>query len=207
MIELNKITNAEKLDKKFYVRDPLTVARELLGKIFVKNENGNILLGKIVETEAYDGAIDESAHSYIGKTKRNAVMFEEGGLLYVYFTYGVHFCANVVTGRKDKGTAVLLRAFEPLNNFDLFAKRRFGKTEISEKEKVNLTNGPGKICQAFNIKRNENGLSLLGNRIYILNSQPVDDENVVQTKRIGIKKSTELPWRFYIKNNPYVSRK
>ena len=207
MIELNKITETEKLDKHFYLRNPLTVARELLGKIFVRHENDNTLLGKIVEVEAYDGAVDESAHSYIGKTERNAVMFEEGGLLYVYFTYGVHFCANVVTGRKDEGTAVLLRAFEPLNNFDLLAKRRFNKTEISEKEKINLTNGPGKICQAFNIKRNENGISLLGDQIYILNSNPIDDKMIVQTTRIGIKKSTELPWRFYIKNNPYVSRK
>ena len=207
MIELNKITETEKLDKNFYLRNPLTVARELLGKIFVRHENGNTLLGKIVEVEAYDGAVDKSAHSYIGKTERNAVMFEEGGLLYVYFTYGVHFCANVVTGRKDEGTAVLLRAFEPLNNFDLLAKRRFNKTEISEKEKINLTNGPGKICQAFNIKRIENGISLLGDQIYILNSNPIDDRMIVQTTRIEIKKSTELPWRFYIKNNPYVSRK
>lgn len=207
MMELNKIKKAEKLDKNFYTRDPLTVARELLGKIFVRRENGITLLGKIVETEAYDGATDKSAHSYNGKTKRNAVMFEEGGVLYVYFTYGVHFCANVVTGQKDEGTAVLLRAFEPLNNFDLLAERRFNKSDITEKEKLNLTNGPGKICQAFNIKRSENGISLLGNQIYILNSEPVSDGMTVQTTRIGIKKSTELPWRFYIRNNPFVSKK
>ena len=204
---VKEIIRSEKLGKSFYLRDPLTVARDLLGKIFVKKEKNNILLGRIVEVEAYDGAIDESAHSYIGKTKRNAVMFEEGGLLYVYFTYGVHFCANVVTGKKDEGTAVLLRAFEPLNNFELLAQRRFGKKDITLKEKINLTNGPGKICQAFGISREENGESLLGDKIYILDSVEVPENKIVQTTRIGIKKSTELPWRFYISNNPYVSRK
>ncbi len=207
MQNLKEITEAKKLTKEFYTRSPLIVAPELLGKIFVKREKDKILLGKIVEVEAYDGSMDESAHSYIGKTERNAVMFEEGGLLYVYFTYGVHFCANVVTGKKDEGTAVLIRAIEPLSNLELLAFRRFGKKDFNEKEKINLTNGPGKICQAFNIGRKENGISLLGDKIYIVNGEKIPGEQIIQTTRIGIKKSTELPWRFYIKDNPFVSRK
>ena len=199
--------NPEKLKRRFYTRNTLTVAKELLGKIIVKNENGNVLSGKIVEVEAYDGDIDEAAHTYIGKTKRNEIMFEEGGYLYVYFTYGVHFCCNVVTGVKGKGTAILIRGIEPIEGLDVMIKNRFGRDLVNEKEKFNLTSGPGKICQAFSINRKHYGVDLTGDEIFILIQPNLEDDEIVTGRRIGIKKSIELPWRFYIKDNPYVSRK
>ncbi len=201
-------TQQKKLTRSFYTRNVLTVAKELLGKIFVKVENGNkILSGYIVEVEAYKGKVDQAAHSYKGKTKRNEVMFEEGGHLYVYFTYGVHFCANVVTGKKNEGDAVLIRAIEPVEGLNLMAERRFGKTELNEKEKINLTNGPAKICQAFNLGRKENGEDLTGGKIYLLDRPKIPTKEIIKTKRIGIKKSTGLLWRFYIKNNSYISKR
>jgi len=204
---MNNLQPFEKLPKKFYTRELLTVARELLGKILVKIEDDKLLAGKIVEVEAYDGLIDEAAHTYIGKTKRNEIMFNEGGYFYVYFTYGAHFCCNVVTGMKDHGTAVLIRAVEPIAGIEQMAMNRYNKTSLSEKEKYNLTSGPGKVCEAFNITKEHYGIDLTGDKIFLLKRRKIKGSDIVVSKRIGIKKSVELPWRFYIKNNPYVSRK
>lgn len=198
----------EKLTADFYRRDALTVARELLGKIFIRKIQGKTLSGKIVEVEAYKGSIDEAAHTFRGMTKRNEIMFEEGGLLYVYFTYGAHFCCNVVAGGKGEGDAALLRALEPLDGIDVMALNRgFDSPEISDKILKNLTSGPGKICRALNITRKDNGTNLLGDEIYILNAEKISDDSVEICKRIGITRSVDLPWRFYIKNNPNVSKK
>jgi DNA-3-methyladenine glycosylase len=202
-----KYSAHKKLPRKFYTRDVLTVAKELLGKILVKTENGVTLSGIIVEVEAYDGEVDEAAHTYIGKTKRNEIMFGEGGFFYVYFTYGAHFCCNVVTGIKGKGTAVLIRAVEPLEGEELMIKNRFGRKIKTEKEKFNLTNGPGKVCQAFSITKKHYGVDLTGNEIFILNNKEPEDNEIGVSKRIGIKKSMHLPWRFFIKHNNYISRK
>jgi len=203
-IQINKLT---KLSPKFYRREVLKVARELLGKIFVRVYNGKKLAGKIVEVEAYDGSIDKAAHSFGGMTKRTEVMFAEGGLLYVYFTYGVHFCSNVVTGSKGEGTALLLRGIEPIKNIAVMSHNRFNKDNLTEKEKRNLTSGPAKITQAFNIGKEENGTDLTKNKIYILDNENINDGDIVITKRIGITRSVELPWRYYIKDNPYISKK
>lgn len=197
----------KKLPKKFYQRELHTIAKELLGKIFVKIHDEKILAGKIVEVEAYDGRVDQASHSFNGKTKRNEVMFGGGGFLYVYFTYGMHFCANVVTGKLNEGTAILLRAIEPLEGVELMAMNRYGKTKISEKEKINLANGPGKICSAFAMARKENGTDLCSDSIFILNSKKIKPDEIAEVTRIGIKKSVDLPWRYYIKNNPFVSKK
>jgi len=197
----------QKLSESFYKRNVHIVAKELLGKIFVRKISDKILSGKIVEVEAYDGSIDESAHSFIGKTKRNEVMFKGGGLLYVYFTYGMHFCANIVTGNENDGCAVLIRSIEPIEGIDLMAINRFNKTILTQKEKINLTNGPAKICQAFKITNNENRISLLDDEIFILNSPTIKEKDISVAKRIGIKKSVDLPWRYFIKGNPYVSKK
>lgn len=198
-----------KLKKDFYNRNVLIVAKELLGKIFVFEDTKNNLKlsARIVEVEAYNGNIDEAAHTFNGKTKRNEIMFEEGGYLYVYFTYGIHYCANIVTGKAGEGTAVLLRAMEPITGHDIFSERRFGTKNISEKDEINLLNGPAKICQAFGIDRINNAESLIGEKIYLLNEKVIAKNNIVKTTRIGIKKSVELPWRFYIKNNQYISKK
>lgn len=195
------------LGKNFYCRDVLVVAKELLGKILVKNDFRNPLAGKIVEVEAYHGDFDEAAHSFAGITKRTEVMFREGGYLYVYFTYGAHHCCNVVTGKKGQGTAVLIRAIEPLSGIDKMIKNRFGRNLISENEIFNLTSGPGKTCQAFNLNRSHSGTDLTGEKIFILNEPPVKKSEIGISKRIGITKSTEFEWRFFIKDNPYLSRK
>ena len=201
------LSDLKKLDRSFYIRDLLVVARELLGKIIVKNEGGNLLAGKIIEVEAYDGRIDKAAHTYTGKTKRNQIMFERGGYFYVYFTYGAHFCCNVVTGKAGHGTAVLIRAVEPVSGIALMAMNRYGKNLVNEKEKYNLTSGPGKVCQAFGITGEYYGEDLTEGRVYLLQQNKVPAEKIIRTTRIGIKKSTELDWRFYIKDNPFVSRK
>lgn len=201
------LNSSKKLKKNFYIRDTLLIAKKLLGKIFVKNDGKNLLAGRIVEVEAYHGKDDLAAHSYIGKTERNKIMFEEGGYLYVYFTYGVHFCCNVVTEKEGIGSAVLIRAIEPIHGIDIMATNRFGKKLINEKEKYNLTSGPGKICKAFNITKEHYGIDLTGNKIYLLSNRNISNDKIVAAKRVGIKKSINLMWRFYIKDNPYVSKK
>ncbi|HSD62659.1 MAG TPA: DNA-3-methyladenine glycosylase [Ignavibacteriaceae bacterium] len=201
------LSNLDKLKRSFYKRDLLTVAKELLGKIFVKSDPGNLLAGKIVEVEAYDGRIDEAAHTFIGKTKRNEIMFREGGYLYVYFTYGAHFCSNIVTGEEGQGTAVLIRALEPVTGIEQMSLNRYSRNLINEKEKYNLTSGPGKVCQAFGISNEYYGEDLISGRIYLLNQKKIPEDKIMCTTRIGIKKSVELNWRFYIKDNSYVSRK
>lgn len=194
----------KKLSSSFYLNDALLVAQKLLGKILVKKDKGVIYAGRIVETEAYKEMSDEAAHSYKGKTDRNKIMFEKGGYLYVYFTYGVHFCCNVVTGNKGNGDAVLIRAIEPILGIEQMAFNRYKRKHEKTKELYNLTSGPGKICMAFNINRNHNGIDLRGEKIFIADA--VTNEKIITTTRIGIKKSVDLPWRFYLDNNPFVSR-
>lgn len=202
-----KYDSHKKLPRKFYTRDVLLVAEDLLGKILVKKDKDIVLSGIIVEVEAYDGEIDEAAHTFIGKTRRNEIMFGEGGFFYVYFTYGAHFCCNVVTGMEGKGTAVLIRAVEPLEGIEIMIKNRYGREIKSEKEKFNLTSGPGKVCQAFSITKEHYGIDLTGDEIFILNNKKVQADEIGVSQRIGIKKSVRLPWRFFIKNNSYISRK
>jgi len=196
-----------KLSKSFYCRDLLTVAKELLGKVLVKKNSNNMLAVKIVEVEAYDGKIDKAAHSYGGKTERNKVMFNEGGFLYVYLSYGVHHCCNIVTGIEDKGTAVLIRAVEPLKGIDLMIKSRFGRKLKNDQEIKNLTSGPGKVCKALGINNNHSGMNLTGDKIFLLDQPKLKASEIEISKRIGITKSANYPWRFYIKENEYLSRK
>jgi DNA-3-methyladenine glycosylase len=195
------------LSRKFYSRPVLRVARDLLGKILVKVELNKLLSGRIVEVEAYDGRIDLAAHSFNGMTERNEVMFREGGYFYVYFTYGVHHCCNVVTGKKNHGTAVLIRAVEPASGIEIMAKRRFGKTKLTEKNLMNLTNGPGKICQAFGFTRKNSGTDLTGNTIFLIDQKRISNSKIGTSERIGITRSKELMWRFFEIGNPYLSRK
>ena len=197
----------KKLKKSFYRREVVVVARELLGKVLVKSNGKEILAGKIVEVEAYHGDIDEAAHSYGGITKRNEIMFEAGGYLYVYFTYGAHHCCNVVTGKKGQGTAVLIRAVEPVAGIDSMIRNRFGRKLKNEKEIFNLTSGPGKVCQAFKLDRSHSGTDLTGDKIFILDGEKIKSRDIGISKRIGITRSLDLLWRFFIKDNPYLSPK
>jgi len=202
---MKRFNTSNKLPLKFYQRNVHKVAKELLGKIFVRKFNCEYLSGRIVEIEAYDGKIDMAAHSYNGKTKRNEVMFKGGGTLYVYFTYGMYFCANVVTGYPEDGCAILIRGIEPIAGIESMSKARFNKLELSDSEQKKLTNGPGKICQAFYIDKSDNGTSLLSDTIFILDSKNYDKNEIISSRRIGIKKSVDLPWRYFLKNNQYVS--
>jgi DNA-3-methyladenine glycosylase len=201
------ILSTKKLKKSFYQRELLTVAKDLLGKILVKSVGKEILAGKIVEVEAYHGDFDKAAHSYNGITKRNEIMFEPGGYLYVYFTYGAHHCCNVVTGKKGQGTAVLIRAVEPVIGLTRMIKNRFGRKLNNDKEIFNLTSGPGKVCQAFGIDRSNSGTDLTGNEIFILEGEKIRSKDIGISKRVGITRSVDLPWRFFINNNPYLSRR
>ncbi len=199
--------STKKLKKSFYLRELISVARDLLGKILVKSNGKEFLAGKIVEVEAYHGDLDKAAHSYGGITKRNEIMFEAGGHLYVYFTYGAHHCCNVVTGKKGEGTAVLIRAVEPVLGLERLIKNRFGRKLKNEKELFNLTSGPGKVCAAFGINKKHSGTDLMGKEIFILDGEKIKSKDIGVSKRIGITRSIDLPWRFFIKNNPYLSRK
>mgnify|MGYP001073619589 CR=1 FL=1 len=199
-------TKYQVLPRKFYIRPVLTVAKDLLGKVLIRQTDKIFFAGRIVEVEAYDGNIDEAAHTFKGKTKRNEVMFNEGGYLYVYFTYGAHYCCNVVTGKKDHGSAVLIRALEPLDGIDEMIKNRFGRKLKNDKEIVNLTSGPGKVCKAFDINREHSGLDLTSSQVFIIDQPKVEKNRVGISKRIGITKSVNLPWRFFEIGNPYLSR-
>jgi DNA-3-methyladenine glycosylase len=194
------------LPRKFYIRPVITVARDLLGKMLIKKDGNKVLAARIVEVEAYDGKIDEASHSFNGKTKRNEVMFNEGGYFYVYFTYGAHFCCNVVTGKKDHGAAVLIRAVEPLLGIDKMIENRFGRELKSEKEIYNLTSGPGKVCKAFGFNKDHSGLDLTSSDIFIVDQPKIKKDRIGDSKRIGITKSVNLPWRFFEIGNQYLSR-
>jgi len=200
-------TQYRKLPESFYQKSALEIAPKLLGKLFIKKEEEQFLAGKIVEVEAYAGVDDEASHSFGGETKRNSVMFASGGALYVYFIYGNHYCANVVCDRKDVGAAVLIRAVEPISGAETMAHRRFQKSELTAKELINLTNGPGKICKAFNISKRDDGKNLCGEEIFIAEGEKILKDQIVRTTRIGIQKSKELPWRFYLKESRFISAK
>lgn len=153
--------------------------------------------GYIVETEAYR-ADDPASHSYRGLTDSNKPLFYSAGAVYVYFTYGMHYCLNIVTGVKGEGEAVLIRALEPVDGIALMKKRR--KTQILN----NLTNGPGKLAQAFGIDKSFNGTNIFDGPIFL--QKGITPKEIAIDKRIGITKAVENEWRFYIKDNPFVSR-
>jgi len=198
------LISSKKLDKLFYRKDALHLAKSLIGKIFVKKEKDEILGGMIVETEAYGLEGDLSAHSNKGKTKRNAPMFEEGGILYVYFTYGSCYCANIVSGPKDSGEAVLIRAVEPLLGIEKMFERR--KLEKNEKNIYKLCSGPGKFCEAFGIDLSYNYEDLTQEQIYLIEGRKISNQEIGVSARIGISKSKDFPWRFFLKNNKFVSK-
>ncbi len=204
---MTDISSLKKLPRNYYVRNVLTVAESLPGNIFVRKKGKKLYAGRIVEVEAYDGSVDEAAHSFKGKTKRNEVMFGQGGFLYVYFTYGAHFCCNVVTGKQGEGSAVLIRAIEPVKGIKRMSINRYGTDLLNDMKKYNLTNGPGKACSAFEINSSDNGMDLTGDIIFILNAALKPGEKVITSTRIGITRSVQLPWRFFIKDNPFVSKK
>ncbi|AYF53262.1 DNA-3-methyladenine glycosylase [Clostridium novyi] len=201
----------DKLNKEFYRRDTIQVAKDLLGKYIVINEDNEKIIAKIVEVEAYLGINDKAAHSYGGRrTERTKVMYEDGGCVYVFQIYGMYNCLNIVTSHKEVPQAVLIRAVEPISNIDKFSFNRFKKkfNELTKYQQKNITNGPGKLCMAMNITKEFNGEDLSLDRIYILDNK--EEFQVVSSKRIGIDYAEEAKdylLRFYIKDNKYVSKK
>lgn len=176
------------------------VAPRLLGCEFVRGfADGETVRVRIVEVEAYDQA-DMASHSYRGRTPRNDVMFGPYGHLYVYFTYGMHYCMNVVTGREGHGAGVLIRAVEPLEGEAIMQANRGGKSGAE------LSNGPAKVCQALRIDKTWGGHDLLRAPLQLAARPSLPQEQIVQTTRIGITRAADVPWRFYIRGNPYVSR-
>ncbi len=175
------------------------VAPRLLGCILEGESDGSKLQARIVETEAYDQN-DIASHSYTGETPRTKVMFGPPGFLYVYFTYGMHYCCNVVVGPNGYGSAVLIRALEPVAGKKIMLERR------KNKKGVELTNGPAKLCQAFSIDKTLNGHNLQEPPLRLIIRPRLPSTDIIQTTRIGISKGKDIPWRFYIKNNPYVSK-
>ena len=174
------------------------VAPRLLGCLLTRELNGRQLVGKIVETEAYDMS-DAASHSYRGETERTRVMFGPAGHLYVYFTYGMHYCCNVVVGPEGHGAAVLIRAIEPLAGETAMITNRNGL------QGVQISNGPAKLCYALGIDKAMNGHDLHHPPLQLTINEPLPQERIVQTTRVGITQAKDVPWRFYIKDNKYVS--
>jgi len=191
----------KKLNREFYQRFSPQVARDLLGKVLVRVYEGNVLAGKIVETEAYRGESDPASHAAIGKTSRTEIMFGPPGYAYVYIIYGKHHCLNVVTEPEGHPGAVLIRALEPLQGIEVMQRLRRSKN-LRE-----LTSGPGRLCQALAIDIQLNGSDLLGKKLFILDAPLINKKNIASTFRIGISVAKDFQWRFLIKNNPFVSRK
>jgi DNA-3-methyladenine glycosylase len=198
----------KRLTKSFYERDALSVARDLIGCLFVHDSPTGKVGVRLVETEAYRGRIDPGSHGYRGITPRTEVMYGPPGRLYVYFTYGMHWCANIVCGRDGECEAVLLRAGEPLFGVDLIRRNRPGITN----DRL-LASGPARLTQALGIDRAMNGTSLLrGGYFYCAEDEETSGFRmgpVAQTTRIGLAtgKGEDIPWRFVVEGHPHVSRR
>ena len=188
------------LPRSFYARDPRRVAHELLHKVIV----GNGRAARLVEVEAYLGSDDPGAHSYRGMTARNATMFGPAGHLYVYFTYGMHWCANAVCGDEGVGVAVLLRAAGPLAGLDLMRAAR-----PAARRDVDLCRGPARLCQAFGIDRSYDGADLVDGDagVIIVDDGVAPPATPVVTTRVGLSAGAEHPWRWYVAGEPHVSRR
>ncbi len=196
------------MSRSFYLRDAVSIARALLGQRLVTRVDGRRTSGIIVETEAYLGAPDKAAHSYGDRrTPRNESMWGVGGSLYVYFVYGMHHCANVVTGQVGEPLAVLLRAVEPDGGIDIMFRRR-----PRARRETDLCSGPGKLCQALAISRSLDGADLTVSEsvtIERVRRRPLPASRVASGPRIGIGYAEEWqhePLRFWVRDNPHVSK-
>lgn len=188
------------LPPSFYDRDADVVARELLGGVLQCRTPEGVASGRIVETEAYLGPHDPACHAAVGETNRNRSLFGPPGRAYVYFIYGMHWCVNAVTRESGFGSAVLIRALEPLDGIALMRERR------GVHRAVDLTNGPAKLCEALGIDRRHDGARLDRGPLRILAGTRPPDSAIIATPRIGITKAADWPLRFHERDNPYVSR-
>jgi DNA-3-methyladenine glycosylase len=201
-------TGMKKLELDFYRRaDVLKIAGELMGKLLVTKKDGITTSGRIVECEAYAGAPDKASHAFGGRrTSRNEIMYAAGGFAYVYLCYGIHHLFNIVTNSKDIPHAILIRALEPVSGTtDMLI--RTGKKIVDS----TLTKGPGNVSKALGIHTNDSGLQLTGKTIFLADDGFVyPPQEIFTSPRIGVDYAGEdalLPYRFYIKGNPFVSGK
>jgi DNA-3-methyladenine glycosylase len=190
-----------RLPRTFFARPSLDVAPELLGRELVRRlPSGEELRVRVVETEAYRQD-DPASHSYRGPTPSNAVMFGRPGFLYVYFTYGMHHCINVVTGADGEGSAVLLRAAEPLEGLGAMARRR-GTDRVRA-----LCSGPARLAAALDIDRSLNGVDLVrGDLVWLEHGSELPPEQIATGPRVGIRRGVDEPWRFFEAGSPWMSR-
>ncbi len=194
-----------KLSCSFFKRKTLFVAREILGKRLVRILDGERLSGTIVEVEAYIGQDDQASHARPGRTDRNASMFGPPGHAYVYLIYGIHHCLNIVTEQEGYPAALLIRALEPQEGLETMRERRGGRSDLP------LTSGPARLCQALAVDRKLDGADLCAPEanLFLEKDLTIPDEAIATGPRIGVRGdevALSVPWRFYIQNNPHVSR-
>jgi DNA-3-methyladenine glycosylase len=189
-----------RLPRPFFARDPVTLARDLLGRVLFYRTPEGLLAGHIVETEAYTGADDPASHAFRGRTARNAVMFGPAGHAYVYFTYGMHYCLNVTAEASGTAGAVLLRALEPLAGVEIMRAR--GDRGAARR----LLSGPGKIGRAFGLTLADNGRDFTRGPLGLAAGSPVADRDVGVSRRIGITRAVDRPYRFVVIGSPSVSK-
>lgn len=208
------------LDKEFFRKNGLELSKYILGKFLIRKYEDRTIVTKIVETEAYMGIMDKAAHVYGDKrTDRTKPLYLDGGHIYVYLIYGMYYCLNISANKEDIPECVLIRAVEPIEGIEEISKNRFKKeySKLTNYQKKNITNGPGKLCMALNIDKNFNCKSILGEELYISDfyyndegKKIVSQENfeIEESKRINIDYAQEAKdylWRFFIKDNKYVS--
>ena len=191
---------AHRLPRRFFARDPVVLARNLLGRVLFYKTPDGLLAGRIVETEAYRGEADPASHAFRGRTARNAVMFGPAGHAYVYFTYGMHYCLNVTAERSGTAGAVLFRALEPLTGVEIMRARGDHGPEIR------MLSGPGKIGRAFGLTLEDNGRDFTRGRLGLAAGSPVPDREVAVSRRVGISRGVELPYRFAVIGSRSVSK-
>jgi len=214
----------QRLKKKFYTRNTFKLASALLGKYLIRKIGKKILIGKIVETEAYYGPKDKASHASRGKTERTKIMFDHPGIAYIYQIYGMYFCLNIVTEAKDFPAAILIRAIEPIEGINIMQKNRNCHGEHSRtmtptshpstklRMTKNLTNGPSKLCQALKIDKKLNGENLITSKQLYLAANPkerIKPSQIQRAKRIGVDYAGSYkhkPWRYYLKNSSFVSK-
>jgi len=198
----------KRLDREFYKQDAVSAAKNLLGKLLIREIEDELIITKIVETEAYLGAEDKASHAFANnRTERTKVMFKEGGYAYIYLIYGMYYLLNIVTGKENSPEAVLIRALEPLEGLDLLKKNR----KIKSDKLADLTNGPGKLTQALNIDKNFNNYDLVeGDKLYLGEDTENKESPVIKSaKRINIDYAEEYKdkeWRFYINESLFLSK-
>ena len=196
---MSRALTSPRLRREFFARDAVTLARDLLGRILFYRTPAGLVAGRVVETEAYTGEADPASHAFRGRTARNAVMFGAAGHAYVYFSYGMHYCLNVTADAPGTAGAVLLRALEPVAGVEIM------RTRGDDGPEVRLLSGPGKIGRAFGLTLDDNGRDFTRGPLGVAAGAAVPDRLVAASRRIGISRAVDLPYRFTMLGSRSVS--